>query len=56
MTNQLPVIIPPATVATPTDTPIVPALIAHAGDHAVRWDFLPIVQRKRGQRGGNPAE
>src|SRR3954453_3143667 len=37
--NQLPVIIPPGALATTTDTYIVPALIAHAGDQA-SWRYV----------------
>jgi hypothetical protein len=34
MTNQLPAIIPPGALATPTDTYIVPAMVAALGDQA----------------------
>jgi site-specific recombinase XerD len=37
--DQLPVIIPPGTVATPIDGPLVPALVAAAGDQAA-WRYI----------------
>jgi site-specific recombinase XerD len=39
MSDQLPAIIPPSALATPTDTYIVPALIAAAGDQA-GWRYI----------------
>ena len=39
MTDRLPAIIPPGALTTSTDTYIVPALIAKAGD-AVGWRFV----------------
>ena len=39
MTDQLPAIIPPGALTTPTDTYIVPALIADAGD-AAGWRYV----------------
>jgi hypothetical protein len=38
--TQIPAIIPPGPLATTTDTYLVPALIAHAGD-AAGWRYLP---------------
>jgi hypothetical protein len=39
MTDQLPAIIPPGALTTPTDTYIVPALIVAAGDRA-GWRYV----------------
>jgi hypothetical protein len=39
MTDQLPAIIPPGALTTPTDTYIVPALIADLGD-AAGWRYV----------------
>src|SRR6202171_316804 len=39
MTDQLPAIIPPGALATPSDTYIVPALIADLGDEA-SWRYV----------------
>jgi hypothetical protein len=39
--DQLPAIIEPTAVATPTDSYIVPALIADLGDQAGWWNFSP---------------
>jgi site-specific recombinase XerD len=39
MSDQLPAILPPTTVVIPTDTYLVPALVAHAGD-AAGWRYV----------------
>ena len=39
MTDQLPAIIPPGALTTPTDTYIVPALIADLGEQAT-WSYV----------------
>jgi integrase/recombinase XerC len=39
MTNQLPAVIPPGALASPTDTHLVPALVADAGDQA-GWRYV----------------
>ena len=48
MTDQLPAIIPPGALTTPTDTYIVPALIADAGD-AGRLALRRILHRQHQQ-------